>query len=87
MPWRYVLDAHPPWTHWSCFVVWVITASLGPVAVVVGVLQGSSSWLIGLAICGVALVPMGIDSLVVRPLLRRNPSWAPWTPPRWLPGR
>jgi hypothetical protein len=84
MPWRYIFDAHPPWAHWLFFAVWVITASLGPIAVVVGLLQDSSSWLIGLAIWGVALVTMGIDWLVVRRLRRRNPSWTPWTPPRWL---
>jgi hypothetical protein len=84
MPWRFVLDAHPPWARWLFFVIWAITASLGPIAFVAGLLAGSASWLIGLGTCGVALVTIGIDWLAVRRLRRRNPDWTPWTAPRWL---
>lgn len=84
MPWRYVLDAHPPWAHWSFWIVWSITASLGPIAFLIWLLFGSGSWWLGLAIYVVALVTMGIDWLVVRRLRRSSQDWTPWNPPRWL---
>jgi hypothetical protein len=84
MPWRYVLDAHPPWVHWSFFVMWAITASTGPIMFIVGLLEGSGAWALGLAVYGVAVLTMAIDLLVLR-RLRRNPDWAPWKPPRWAP--
>src|ERR1700733_14710988 len=65
-PWRWLLGLHPPWVHWSFWMIWSITASLGPIAFVVGLLSGSDKWWIGLAIYAVALVTIGIDSLSVR---------------------
>ena len=87
MPWRYVLDAHPPRAHWSFFVIWCLTASLGPIAFLVGVLDGSGTWWMGEAIYGVALVTIGIDWLVVRRLRRDRHGWRPWQPPRRLHSR
>jgi hypothetical protein len=84
MPWRYVLEAHPPWVHWSFFVVWLTTASTGPIVFVVGLLEGSDAWALGLAIYGVALFTMAVDWLLLR-RLRRHPDWTPWQPPRWAP--
>jgi hypothetical protein len=83
MPWRHVLEAHPPWVHWSFFVVWSVTASAGSIVFVVGLLEGSGGWLLGLAIYGLAALTMAIDWLFVR-RLRRDPDWRPWQPPRWL---
>ncbi len=82
MPWRRVLDAHPPWVHWSFFVVWAITASIGPIIFVVSLLSGSGPWPLGLAIYGIALLTLLIDWLILR-RIRRNPDWRPWEPPRW----
>jgi hypothetical protein len=82
MPWRRVLDAHPLWVHWSFFVVWATTATVGPIIFVVTLLEGSGAWPLGLAIYGIALVTMSIDWLILR-RVRRNPEWRPWEPPRW----
>jgi hypothetical protein len=87
MPWRRLLGAQPPWVHWSLWIVWWITASLGPIVFVVGLLVGSDKWWIGLAIYAVALIAIGIDWLIVRRLRRRSDGWAPWNPPRWLHSR
>jgi hypothetical protein len=84
MPWRRLLNKHPAWAHWSFGVVWAVTASLGPIALGVALLDGSSDWWIGLAIYGVALLTMGIDWLVVRWLRTHRPGWEAWTPPKWL---
>jgi hypothetical protein len=84
MPWRRLLDAHPPWVHWSFFVVWAVTASIGPIMIVVGLLDGSGTWLLGLAVYAVALLTMAIDWLILR-RARRNPDWKPWRPPRCAP--
>jgi hypothetical protein len=81
MPWRRLLDAHLPLAHWSFFVVWAITASIGPIVFGVGLIEGSDAWLLGLAIYSVALVAMAIDWVLLR-RLRRNPHWTPWEPPR-----
>ena len=83
-PLRSLLDLHPPWAHWSFWLVWAITASIGPIGVIAGLIDGSSTWLIGLGICGIALVTIGVDWLIVRRLRRRNPEWTPWVPPGWL---
>lgn len=85
MPWRYVLNLHPPWVHWSFFVLWAITATLGPIAVVVGLLDGSGMWWIGLAICASAVITIGIDCLILR-RVRRDPDWRAWELPRWPSG-
>jgi hypothetical protein len=87
MPWRYVLGLHPPWAHWAFFVVWAIAASVGPIVFLVGLLAGSGAWVAGLVICGVALLSLGVDWLVVRRLRRRDPDWTPWQPPRWASGQ
>jgi len=68
-------------------MVWWITASLGPIAFVVGLLSGSDKWWIGLASYAVALITIGIDWLIVRRLRRRGDGWVPWNPPRWLHSR
>ena len=81
MPWRYVLDAHPARVHWL-FFAWAITASVGPIAFVVGLLDGSGRWWIGLAIYGGALITIGVDWLILQ-RVRRNPDWTPWDAPRW----
>ena len=87
MPWQRLLGAHPPWAHWSFWIVWWITASLGPIAFVVGLFNGSGKWWIGLAIYAVALLTIGLDWLVVRRLRRRDDAWTPWNPPAWLHSR
>lgn len=84
MPWRHLLDKHPPWAHWSFFIVWALTASVGPIWFVVGLVSGSGRWWIGLVIYGMALVTMGVDWLVVRRLRRHTPNWKPWEPPKWV---
>lgn len=87
MPWQWLLGLHPPWAHWSFWMVWWITASLGPIAFVTAVLEGSDKWWIGLATYGVALVTMGVNWITVRRLKRRGDDWTPWNPPSWLHSR
>jgi hypothetical protein len=63
------------------FVIWIIAGSLGPIALVVGLLDGrSSSVWIGLALCCVWALDLGFDWLAVRTLTNRDPRWNPWEP-------
>lgn len=76
-PW----DKHPPWAHWGFFVIWLIAGSLGPIALIVGLMNGrSSSVWIGLALCGVWVLDLGADWIVVRTRRNQNPGWTPWEP-------
>jgi hypothetical protein len=79
-PW----DQHPPWAHWSFYVVWGIAGTLGPIGLIVGLLSGSSSWLVGAALCALWVADLVVDWLVVRRLMR-NENWTPWEPTwKWL---
>jgi hypothetical protein len=73
---------HPPWANGVFWLVWVVTASVGPIVFLVGLVTGSGAWWIGLLIYVVALVTMAVDAMVVR---RRGqaPGWRPYEPPTW----
>ena len=46
-----MLEAHPSWVHWSFFVIWAMTASIGLVIFAVSLIGGSGAWLLGLVCC------------------------------------
>ena len=78
-PW----DRHPPWAHWSFYIVWGVAGTLGPVWFVVGlVLGGQRLWLIGLGLCLVWVIDLALNWLLVQ-RAQRNPGWQPWQPPPW----
>jgi hypothetical protein len=80
-PW----DRHPPWAHWGLYVVWAVAGSLGPIILIVSLLNGAALWWIGLLLCVVWVAALGIDWLLVRRLQRDSPGWTPWKPKaRWL---
>jgi hypothetical protein len=81
---RAVLNMHPPWAHGAFWLIWAITASLGPIAFIVGLLDGSGIWWIGLLLYVVALMTMAVDWLIGRWLRDHRPAWRPWEPPNWL---
>lgn len=79
-----LLDKHPPWVHWSFFVVWAVFGTVGPIWLLIGlIVQPSVGWWVGLALCAVAAVTLVIDAAVAKRLqFRGDGSWAPWEPPR-----
>jgi hypothetical protein len=78
-PW----DRHPPWAHWGFFVIWITAGTLGPIALVVGLLAGHGNWWIGAALCAVWAIDLGVDALLVRRLHSRDPGCQSWQPPAW----
>jgi hypothetical protein len=85
-PWR-PWDRHPPWAHCSFFVVWGIVGTVGPIALLDGIIDGRSRVLLaGIVLCGAWGLTLGIDWLVVRRLRNRDDSWMPWEPPCELTG-
>jgi hypothetical protein len=79
-PW----DKHPPWAHSAFFVVWVIAGTLGPIALLDSLIVGPrGNWWIGLSLCLVWGIDLGIDWLLVRWLRGRVDGWQPWQPPTW----
>jgi hypothetical protein len=81
---RAFLNMHPPWAHGTFWLIWAITATVGPIAFIVSLLDGSGTWWIGLLLYIVALMTMAVDWLVVRWLQDHRPGWRPWEPPKWL---
>jgi hypothetical protein len=79
-PW----DKHPPWAHWRFFVIWAIAGSLGPIALLDGVIDSSaiSVWL-GIVLCLVWAISLAVDWLLVRWLQQHVEGWEPWRPPQW----
>src|ERR1700759_5319890 len=78
-PW----DKHPPWAHWAFCVIWVIAGSLGPIALIVGLLNGSTtSLLIGIGFCSLWGLSLTVDWLLVRWLQQHLNGWTPWRPPK-----
>jgi hypothetical protein len=75
-PW----DRHPPWAHWSFYVVWAVAGSLGPIILIVSLLNGTALWWLGMLLCIVWVATLGIDWLLVRRLQRDSPAWTPWEP-------
>jgi hypothetical protein len=64
------------------YVVWGIAGTVGPVALVVGLLSGSSVWWVGAVFCVVWGVTLWLDWLLVQRLRRTVEGWTPWEP-RW----
>lgn len=82
-PW----DKHPPWAHSAFYLVWAITGTFGPIVLIVGLLNGSTTSLwIAISMCLLWGCSLAIDWLVVRWLQRHVDGWKPWRPPnsRWL---
>jgi hypothetical protein len=81
-PW----DRHPPWAHWGFFVIWVIAGTLGPIVLIVGLLEGGSTtsiWIgVGLCVCGVWALDLVLDWMAVRVLKARHADLTPWQEPR-----
>jgi hypothetical protein len=79
-------DRHPPWAHPAFYVLWAVTGSLGPIMLIVGLLDGHGGPLwIGVSLCCVWLLSLGADWLLVRRLRQSRPGWTPWEPKsRWL---
>jgi hypothetical protein len=65
-------------------VVWITAGTLGPIALIVGLLVGrpSSVW-IGLALCFVWALDLVFDWLAVRTLTSRDARWTPWDAPKF----
>jgi hypothetical protein len=76
---------HPPWANGVFWLIWAVTASVGPIVFVVSLIDGSGAWWIGLLLYAVALVTMAVDWLVVRRRQEQVPGWRPWEPAK--PGR
>jgi hypothetical protein len=84
-PW----DKHPPWAHWSFYSIWAITGSVGPIALFVSLINGSTEEiLVGIVLCLICAGSLVVDWLLVRWLRRHVDGWTPWRPPhgRWLRG-
>jgi hypothetical protein len=82
-PW----DKHPPWAHWSFYVVWAVAGSVGPIFLLVSLIAGPRDlWWIGFVLCCIWLLDLGADWLAVRRLQRNSKGWTAWQPPRWLNG-
>ncbi len=79
-PW----DRHPPWAHWSFFVVWAIAGTFGPILLIVGLTTGHGVW-VGVALCCVWAVDLAVDAIAVHRAEARDPNWIAWTPgSKWL---
>jgi uncharacterized membrane protein len=83
-PW----DNHPPWAHWGFFITWGVAGTLGPIALLENVMNGSTAagWWVAIALICVWLASMAVDWLAVRWLRVHVDGWTPWQPPKrkWL---
>lgn len=60
----------------------MVAGTLGPIALLESLFFGGKWW-IGLSLCALWAIDLGIDWLLVQRLDRRDPGWQPWQPPRW----
>jgi hypothetical protein len=65
-------------------VIWGIAGTFGPIALLVGLLNGTTSsvW-IGIGLCLLWGGSLAVDWLLVRWLRQHVDGWSPWQPPKW----
>lgn len=65
-------------------MVWVTAGTVGPIALLVGLIGGSAASLwVGIALCGVWASSLVVDWLLVQRLEQHVDGWTPWRPPTW----
>jgi hypothetical protein len=55
-----LITSHPPWVHPAFFIAWVVTRTLGPMWLIVGLVGHYATWWVGLLLCGLSLVTLGL---------------------------